>query len=229
MGDPCPSREEQARAVVERLREEYPDATISLEFSNRLELLVAVILSAQCTDERVNAVTDDLFEKYRTVEDFAEADQEELAEDIGSITYFNSKARYLREAAQTMLEEFDGKVPDTMTALTELPGVGRKTANVVLQHGHDTVEGIVVDTHVQRLSKRLGLTEETNPDRIEQDLLPVVPESVWKQYTHFLIAHGRAVCTARNPDCGECTLEDLCPSSRCQHEVDLATGEPWED
>ena len=228
MGEPMESRDDQAAMVIDRLREEYPDATISLDFSNRLELLVAVILSAQCTDERVNAVTAELFEKYRTVEDYASADQEELADDIGSITYFNSKARYLRESARTMLEEFDGEVPDTMAALTELSGVGRKTANVVLQHGHDTVEGIVVDTHVQRLSKRLGLTEETNPDRIEQDLLPVVPESAWKEYTHLLIAHGRAVCTARNPDCGKCVLEDRCPSSRCQHAVDLATDEPWD-
>ncbi|MDX1745748.1 MAG: endonuclease III, partial [Halobacteriales archaeon] len=196
MGEPRPTREEQAAEIIGRLGEEYPDATISLEFSNRLELLVAVILSAQCTDERVNAVTAELFEKYQTVDDFAQADQEQLAEDIGSITYFNSKARYLREAAQTMVREFDGQVPDTMSALTDLPGVGRKTANVVLQHGHDTVEGIVVDTHVQRLSRRLGLTEESNPDRIEEDLMPVIPEVSWKQFTHLLIAHGRAVCSA---------------------------------
>ena len=228
MGDPRPTREAQAEAVVDRLREEYPEATISLEFSNRLELLVAVILSAQCTDERVNAVTPALFEKYLSVEAFAEADQEELADDIGSITYFNSKARYLREAAQRMRKEFDGQVPDTMEGLTSLPGVGRKTANVVLQHGHDTIEGIVVDTHVKRLSRRLGLTEEIQPDAIERDLMPVVPEAVWKQYTHFLIAHGRAVCSSRNPDCGDCVLEDLCPSSRLQHDVDLASGEPWD-
>jgi endonuclease-3 len=228
MGTTLDTRQAQAEEVIDRLYEEYPDATISLNFSNRLELLVAVILSAQCTDERVNKETEHLFEKYRTVEDYAEADEDELSEDLNSITYHNSKADYLKSSAQTMLEKYDGEVPDTMEELTELKGVGRKTANVVLQHGHDVVEGIVVDTHVQRLSRRLGITEEERPEAIEEDLFDVVPEDHWQQYTHLLISHGRATCTARNPDCGDCVLEDLCPSSKLDHDVDLASGEAWD-
>ena len=228
MGTPLETRQAQAEAVIERLYEEYPDSTISLNFSNRLELLIAVVLSAQCPDERVNETTADLFEKYETVEDYAEADEEELSEDIGSITYHNSKADYIKSSAQTIIEEHDGEVPDTMDELTELKGVGRKTANVVLQHGHDVVEGIVVDTHVQRISRRLGLTEYERPEDIEADLIEVVPETEWQQFTHLLISHGRATCTARNPDCADCVLEDVCPSSKLDHDVDLASGEPWE-
>jgi len=227
MGTPRTPRTEQVREVLDRLHEEYPDATISLDFSNRLELLVAVILSAQCTDERVNAETEHLFEQYRTPEDYAAADQDELAEALNSITYFNSKAEYIREACQRIVEEHDGEVPDTMGELTDLPGVGRKTANVVLQHGHDVVEGIVVDTHVQRLSQRLALTEEGRPEAIESDLMPVVPEGEWQQLTHLLISHGRAVCTARSPDCDTCVLADICPSERGDGAVDLASGEAW--
>jgi len=227
MGTPLATREAQAEEVIDRLHEEYPDSAISLNFSNRLELLVAVVLSAQCTDERVNEVTADLFEKYQSAADYAEADEEELAEDIYGITFHNNKAGYLKEAGQIMVDEYDGEVPDTMSGLTDLPGVGRKTANVVLQHGHDVVEGIVVDTHVQRISRRLGITEAKRPEAIEEDLMPVVPEEEWQQFTHLLIDHGRAVCTARNPDCEECVLEDLCPSSRLDSDVDLASGEPW--
>jgi endonuclease-3 len=228
MGEPLDTRQAQAEEVIDRLYEEYPDATISLNFTNRLELLIAVMLSAQCTDERVNEETEHLFEKYETVEDYANADVNELSEDIGSITYHNSKADYIKSSAQKMLDEHDGEVPDTMEELTELKGVGRKTANVVLQHGHDVVEGIVVDTHVQRLSRRLGITEEERPEAIEEDLFDLVPEEDWQQYTHLLISHGRATCTARNPDCADCVLEDLCPSSKLDHDVDLASGEPWE-
>jgi endonuclease-3 len=227
MGTPLDSPDEQALEIVERLSEEYPDATISLRFSNRLELLVAVVLSAQCTDERVNSVTEKLFEKYQSPEDYAETDQDELAEDIDSITYYNNKAGYIREACQQIVTDHDGEVPDTMSALTDLPGVGRKTANVVLQHGHDVVEGIVVDTHVQRQTRRLGLTEKRQPEAIEQELLDLVPESEWQQFTHLLISHGRAVCSARNPSCGDCVLEDICPSSKLDADVDLASGEPW--
>ena len=228
MGTPRGSREDQVADVIDRLSEEYPEATISLEFSNRLELLVAVILSAQCTDERVNETTPELFETYRTPEDYAEADLDDLREAISSITYPNSKAEYLKGVGQKLIEEHDGEVPDEMDDLTDLPGVGRKTANVVLQHGHDLTEGVVVDTHVMRLSRRLGITEESRRDRIETDLMSVVPDEHWKQYTHWLIAHGRAVCTARNPDCGDCVLEDSCPSSKLDSDVDLASGEPWE-
>ena len=227
MGSPLDSREAQVEEVLDRLYEAYPDSTISLNYSNRLELLVAVVLSAQCTDERVNGVTADLFEKYESAEDYANAAQEELAEDISSITYYNNKAKWLRSAMRTIVEEHDGEVPDTMADLTDLTGVGRKTANVVLQHGHDVVEGIVVDTHVQRLSRRLGLTTEETPERIEEDLMTVVPEADWQQFTHLLIDHGRATCDARNPDCDDCVLEDVCPSSKLDHDVDLASGEQW--
>ncbi|MEF8838520.1 MAG: endonuclease III [Haloarculaceae archaeon] len=227
MGPPLPSREEQVAEVLDRLHGEYPDATISLDFSNRLELLVAVILSAQCTDERVTETTPDLFEKYRSPEDYVAVPEEELAEDLYGITYHNQKAGYLQGACETMLEEYDGEVPDTMDALTDLPGVGRKTANVVLQHGHDVVEGIVVDTHAKRLSRRLGTTDAETPEAIETDLMDVVPEDEWQAYTHLLIAHGRAVCTSRTPDCDACVLEDVCPSSRLDSDVDLADGSEW--
>ena len=227
MGTPRESRQEQAEAIVERLEHEYPDSTISLRYSNRLELLIAVILSAQCTDERFSTETEHLFAKYDGPEDYATATQDELAEDLSSITYYNSKAGYVRESCELILEEYDGEVPDTMSELTELPGVGRKTANVVLQHGHDVVEGIVVDTHVQRLSRRLGLTEENRPEKIEQELMELVPDGYWQQFTHLCIDHGRAVCDARNPDCGDCVLADICPSEKGDSEVDLASGEPW--
>ena len=227
MGTRLESREAQVKEVVDRLSEAYPDPEISLTFSNRMELLVAVILSAQCTDERVNKETAHLFEKYETVADYANADEEELAEDLNSITYYNSKAGYIKSAAQSILDEHDGEVPDTMSELTDLSGVGRKTANVVLQHGHDVTEGIVVDTHVQRLSRRLGITEEQRPEAIEEDLMPVVPREHWKNYTHWLIAHGRETCTARNPDCADCVLSDVCPSSKEDSDVDLADGSEW--
>mgnify|MGYP000339072726 FL=1 len=227
MGTPLESREAQVEAVIDRLSDEYPDPEISLNFSNRLELLIAVVLSAQCTDERVNKETAHLFEKYGSAEDYANADEEELAEDLNSITYYNSKAGYIKSAARAILDEHDGEVPDTMSELTDLSGVGRKTANVVLQHGHDITEGIVVDTHVQRISRRLGITEEERPEAIEEDLMPVVPREHWKNYTHWLISHGRDTCTARNPDCSACVLEDLCPSSKRDSDVDLADGSEW--
>jgi len=227
MGTPLDSPDEQVVEVLARLHEEYPESTISLRFSNRLELLIAVVLSAQCTDERVNSVTAELFERYGTPEAYANASQDELADAISSITYYNNKAGYIREACQRIVEEHDGEVPDTMTALTDLPGVGRKTANVVLQHGHDVVEGIVVDTHVQRLTRRLGVTDQSTPEAIERELMSVVPEDEWVQFTHLLISHGRAVCSARSPDCETCVLETVCPSSQLDSEVDLASGEPW--
>ncbi|WP_435128128.1 endonuclease III [Halobaculum sp. D14] len=227
MGTMLDSREAQAVEVLDRLYDEYPDTDISLEFDTKLELLVAVVLSAQCTDERVNETTEELFEKYRSAADYAAADEEALADDIYGITYHNSKAGYLKGIGETLVEEHDGEVPNTMSALTDLPGVGRKTANVVLQHAHDINEGIVVDTHVQRLSRRLGLTEEEQPNKIEQDLVDVVPEDDWRMFTHLLISHGREVCTARNPDCDDCELADICPSERGDSDVDLASGEQW--
>ena len=227
MGTPLDSREAQADEVVDRLYDRYPDPDTSLVYSNRLELLVAVVLSAQCTDERVNGVTPELFEKYPTAADYAAADEEELAEDIYGITFYNSKAGYLKGIGEILEAEHDGEVPNTMSALTDLPGVGRKTANVVLQHGHGLVEGVVVDTHVRRISRRLGLTEEERPERIEEDLMALLPESEWQDFTHLLISHGRETCTARNPDCADCVLEDVCPSSKLDHDVDLYDGEPW--
>ena len=227
MGTRLDSRESQVAEVLERLYEEYPEPDISLDFSNRLELLIAVILSAQCTDERVNRVTAELFETYDGPAEYAAADVDDLAEDIGSITYFNQKAGYIRSACRDIVEAHDGEVPDTMAELTDLAGVGRKTANVILQHGHEIREGIVVDTHVQRISRRLGLTEAERPDAIEADLVEVVPRSEWTEFTHLIIAHGRETCTARNPDCGECVLEDICPSSKLDSDVDLADGTEW--
>lgn len=228
MGTALDSPENQLEEVLGRLHEEYPDTTISLRFSNRLELLVAVVLSAQCTDERVNSTTADLFEKYDDAADYAAADQDELAEDLNSITYYNNKAEYIRTACQQIIDDHDGEVPDTMSALTDLPGVGRKTANVVLQHGHDIVEGVVVDTHVQRLTRRLGVTEQERPEQIEEELMELAPESEWQQLTHLFISHGREVCTARNPDCADCLLADICPSAKPDSEIDLASGDPWE-
>ena len=227
MGTPLDPREEQVAEVLERLYEEYPDSTISLNYSNRLELLIAVILSAQCTDERVNKVCADLFETYHGPEEYANAPQEEMAEAINSITYYNNQAKYIRSACADIAEEHDGEVPDTMSELTDLAGVGRKTANVVLQHGHDVVEGIVVDTHVQRLTRRLGITGEERPEAIERDLLEIVPESDWQQFTHLMIDHGRATCTAIHPDCADSALADVCPSEKGDGDVDLASGEAW--
>jgi endonuclease-3 len=173
-------------------------------------------------------VTAELFEKYDGPEEYAAVEQDELADNISSITYFNSKADYIRSTASTLIEKHDGEVPDTMDELTDLKGVGRKTANVVLQHGHQIVEGIVVDTHVQRISRRLGITEEKRPEAIEQDLMGVVPEDDWQWYTHLMITHGRETCTAINPDCSDCLLEDICPSSKVDNDVDLASGEAWD-
>jgi endonuclease-3 len=227
MGTPRDNPDRQMAEIIERLHEEYPDTGISLRFSNRLELLVAVILSAQCTDERVNSVTEELFETYQTPEDYAEADQEQLTTELNSITYYNNKAEYIRAACQQIIDEHDSEVPDTMSALTDLPGVGRKTANVVLQHGHDVVEGVVVDTHVQRLTRRLGVIERERPEAIEAEMMEFVPEAEWQELTHLLISHGRAVCSARSPDCEDCVLEDICPSSTLDSDVDLASGEAW--
>lgn len=218
----------RVETILHRLHEAYPESTISLRYQNRLELLVAVVLSAQCTDERVNSVTQSLFEKYQSPADYAIADLDELADDIYSITYHNQKAGYLKNACQEIVDEHDGTVPDTMDELVDLPGVGRKTANVVLQHGHDIVAGIVVDTHVQRLSRRLGLTEASTPRSIERDLMSIVPDDEWVNFTHLLIDHGRAVCTAQSPDCVACPLEDICPSSKLNEDAqDLDAGERW--
>jgi endonuclease III len=199
--------------VISRLKDEYPDARTELNWENPLELLVATMLSAQTTDIRVNMVTEKLFEKYRTAADYAGADPAELEADIRPTGFYRNKARSLQGMARALLDEHGGEVPRTMAGLVSLPGVGRKTANVVLGNAFGVDEGVVVDTHVRRVSGRLGLTAEKDPEKIEQDLLGVVPEGERTLFSHLLIFHGRRVCKARKPDCPGCVLSDICPSS----------------
>ena len=203
----------RVRQLIKLLRKEYPEARCSLDHTSPLELLVATILSAQCTDERVNAVTADLFRKYRTWEDYASAPAAELERDIHSTGFFRNKAKSIRGACRLIGERHGGRVPDRMDELLGLPGVARKTANVVLGNAYHVASGIVVDTHVSRLSARLGLSRQAAPEKIERDLTAVVPEADWIEFSHLLIAHGRKVCKARNPACGECVLAKLCPSA----------------
>jgi endonuclease-3 len=200
--------------VIPRLKAEYPDAKTELDWTNPLELLVATILSAQTTDVRVNGVTKTLFQRYSTAHDYAEADPGELEEEIRPTGFYRNKARSLRGMAHTLVEEHGGEVPRTMQELVALPGVGRKTANVVLGNAFGVDEGIVVDTHVRRVSNRLGLTAEQDPEKIEQDLMNVVPREDWTVFSHLLILHGRRICKARKPDCPNCPLNDICPSAR---------------
>lgn len=204
---------EQVHAIITALRQRYPDATCSLNFSNPLELLVATQLSAQCTDVRVNIVTERLFQKYRTVEDFATVSQEELEQDIRSTGFYHNKAKNIRAAAQRIITEFGGEVPHTMPDLLSLAGVARKTANVVLGYAFGIEVGVVVDTHVGRLSRRLGWTKNDEPVKVEQDLVRVIPEQDWLNISHLLIFHGRSICDARKPLCEQCTLAQLCPSA----------------
>jgi endonuclease-3 len=199
--------------IIELLEKEYPRAKTALHYSSPLEILVATILSAQCTDKRVNVVTKSLFKKYGTVEDYANADLEELEQDIRSTGFYRNKAKNIKNAARMMVERFGSHVPDTMEEILELPGVARKTANIVLSNAYGVIVGIAVDTHVRRLSMRLGLTENKNPNKIEKDLMQIVPESHWKRINHLLIAHGRNVCKARKPKCDSCVLNKLCPSA----------------
>jgi len=199
--------------VLTRLKAEYPGATTELHWTNPLELLVATILSAQTTDVQVNQVTGSLFEKYRTAREYAEADSSELEEDIRQTGFFRNKARSLQGMARALLEDHDGEVPRTMNELVKLPGVGRKTANVVLGNGFGIDEGVVVDTHVRRLSNRLGLSAERDPEKVERDLMQTVPKVDWTVFSHLLILHGRRVCKSRKPDCPGCVLNDVCPSA----------------
>jgi endonuclease III len=201
--------------IIVRLLAEHPDATIALRFHSDLELLVSVMLSAQTTDVNVNRVTSRLFEKYRTPEDYLAVPQEELENDIRATGFFREKAKALRGTMAMLLEEFDGRVPTRMEDLLRLPGVGRKTANVVVGERGEAV-GIVVDTHVRRLSQRLGLTRQDDPVKIERDLMKLVPRQYWNVFPHLLIWHGRRVCLARAPRCEECVLNDLCPASRVE-------------
>jgi endonuclease-3 len=195
------------------LKAEYPDARTELDWSNPLELLVATILSAQTTDVQVNRVTESLFSKYRKAEDYADSTTDELEEDIRPTGFYRNKARSLRAMASALVEEHGGEVPRTMSELVALPGVGRKTANVILGNAFGTNEGIVVDTHVRRVSGRLGLTESSDPVKIEQELMGLVPEGDWTSFSHLLILHGRRTCKARKPDCPNCILNDICPSA----------------
>ena len=210
---PEPGSPEQVEAIIEELRRLYPGAKCTLNFSNPLELLIATQLAAQCTDERVNMVTEKLFQKYRGVEDYATVSQEELEKDIQSTGFYHSKAKNIRAAAQRIMTNYGGEVPRRMEGLVTLPGVGRKTANVVLGNAFGIVEGIVVDTHVGRLARRFGWTTSEDPVKVEQDLMRIIPRKDWLDLSHMMIYHGRAICIARKPLCAQCPLVPLCPSA----------------
>lgn len=205
---------ERAGWVYDFLAEEYPDATVALAHRDAYELTVATILSAQCTDERVNQVTPELFRRYPDAAALAEAEQEELEEVIRSTGFYRNKARNLIAMARAVVEEHGGEVPDTMAALNALPGIGRKTANVILGNAFGVDEGVVVDTHVARLSRRLGFTQQKDAGKIERDLMEVFPAERWTMLAHLLIWHGRAVCKARKPQCPRCVVAHLCPSAQ---------------
>jgi endonuclease-3 len=209
---PKTAAERKARLdkILATLDKMYPDATCALHHSNAWELLVATILSAQCTDKRVNEVTPGLFKKYPTIADFANASQAELAQDIRSTGFFNNKSKSVIGAAKRILSEFKGEIPRTIEELLTVPGAARKTANVVLGTAFGIASGVVVDTHVQRITRRLDLTKETDPVKIEQDLIKILPKERWIKFSHQIILFGRAICVARNPKCGECALNPLC-------------------
>jgi endonuclease III len=205
--------EDRAPEIIKRLSKAHPDAHVALNFTNPLECLVATILSAQCTDERVNMVTATLFTKYRKPQDYLKVPVEELAADIKPTGFFNQKTKSIRGACERIVAVYGGTVPDTMEDLITLPGVARKTANIVLGNSYGVVEGIAVDTHVRRVGERLGFTSEKDPDKIEQDLMRLIPRKRWFDFTYVIIDHGRGTCVARKPRCDECPVNDLCPSS----------------
>jgi len=207
------AKRERTAEITSRLRREYPEARTALHFTNAFELLVATVLSAQCTDERVNAVTPELFRRFPTARALAGATLPELEELVRTTGFYRNKARAIQALAQALTADHGGEVPPRMDDLRALPGVGRKTANVVLGNAFGLNEGVVVDTHVQRLSGRLGLTRETDPEKIERDLMALVPREDWTVFSHLLIDHGRKVCKARKPACAVCTVADLCPSA----------------
>jgi endonuclease-3 len=207
-------RRARTRKIVSRLRREFPEAKCALDHQSPLQLLVATILSAQCTDVRVNMVTPALFAKYHTAAEYAAADPEQFQREIQSTGFFRNKTKSILGMAHALVERHGGQVPDTMDALVALPGVGRKTANVVLGNAFGKNEGIVVDTHVQRISGLLKLTRETNAEKIERDLVALVPRKDWTIFSHLLILHGRKTCIARRPKCESCRVNDLCPSSQ---------------
>lgn len=205
-----PEKIKVVRTIIRRLKKLYPNATTALRWSNPLELLVATILSAQCTDERVNKVTQTLFQKYRTAEDYANADLRKLQREIKPTGYYRQKAKTLKALGKVLVEQYGGEVPSSMDELLKLPGVARKTANVVLGTAFGIPSGIIVDTHMHRISRRLGLTEQKNPEKIELDLMRIVPRRHWIFFSHAMIWHGRLVCQARKPKCDECALNDIC-------------------
>ncbi len=207
------SAKQRIGEIIAALYKSYPRSRTALRFESPLQILVATILSAQCTDERVNQVTPSLFRKYRTPRDFASVDQKILEEEIRSTGFFRNKAKSIIGASQKIVEDFDGAVPDNMEDLLTLPGVARKTANIVLSSAFKKAEGIAVDTHVKRLSQRLGLSKENVPDKIEQDLMAIVPQKDWIDFNYMLVLHGRTVCPSRKPRCPECQLRHLCPSA----------------
>jgi endonuclease-3 len=208
------SEREKPQKIVALLRKEYPDVKgTALNFSNALELLVATILAAQCTDEKVNEVNEVLFKRYKTPKDYAEADIEKLRKIIKPTGFYRNKSKFIKAAAKKLVEDFDSNVPRSIEEMTRLPGVARKTANIVLSNAYGVIEGVAVDTHVMRLSKRLGLTERKNRDKIERDLMSLFPKEQWFELTNLLIAHGRSVCTARRPKCKDCAANELCPSA----------------
>ncbi len=210
---------DRTRKIIARLKKAYPDAKCSLNHSNPLELLIATILSAQCTDERVNIVTADLFRKYRSCADYLKAPTSELQNDVRTTGFFRNKTKSIQGACKVLSEKHGDRVPETMEELLQLPGVARKTANVVLGNAFGIASGVVVDTHVSRLSQRLGLTTNKTPEKIERDLVELVPKKDWIDFSHLLIYHGRRICKARKPLCEKCVVEKYCPSSR------LKTGE----
>jgi endonuclease-3 len=203
---------EKVKEIIERLKKEYPEPKTALSFSNPFELLVATILSAQSTDLHVNKVTENLFKKYTSVKDFANVSLEMLQKDVSSINFYRTKAKNIHESAKMIVENFNSKVPKTMEELVTLPGVARKTANIILSNAYGIDEGIAVDTHVRRLTNRLGLTKNEDPVKIEKDLMEITTKSEWGNLSHLLIFHGRKICQAKKPNHKECVLYDICPS-----------------
>ena len=208
------NKKEKVLEIIRRLEKRYADVKTALNFKTALDLLVATILSAQTTDVNVNKVTEKLFKKYKTVYDYANVPLEELQKDIKSINFYKNKANYIKNLAKVLIDRFNGELPKSMEELVSLPGVGRKTANIVLWNAFGINEGIAVDTHVKRISKLLGLTENTDPEKIEQDLMEITPHELWGKLSHLLIMLGREICKAKAPNHKECPLNDLCPSSR---------------
>jgi len=212
MAETIQEKKQRTKKIIDILTKEFPDSKTALNYTNALELLIATILSAQCTDERVNKVTPELFKKYPAPQHYVDVSLEELGDDIRSTGFFNNKAKSIQKCCREMIDRFGGKVPNTLKDLVSLPGIGRKTANVVLGNAFG-IPGIVVDTHVRRLAGRLALSDKKDPDKIEMDLNGVVPQEEWTHFSHLLIDHGRKTCRARKTLCAQCTINHLCPSS----------------